>query len=65
MSMFPLPPITPLPAREPPPMVRNEGREDVSWDRPIFRAPPLEFFLKPIDAQTYAADLRRIRRGER
>jgi hypothetical protein len=35
------------------------------WNRPVFRAPPLELSLKHIDVQAFAADLRRIGLGER
>jgi hypothetical protein len=54
----------PNPAPEPPAMVRVAGREDVMWNRPIFKAPPLE--LNPLVSPTkLAEDLRRIARGER
>ncbi|MBS0662683.1 MAG: hypothetical protein JSR48_05420 [Verrucomicrobia bacterium] len=31
----------PPPVREVPAMIRFLKREDVQWDRPVFRAPPL------------------------
>jgi hypothetical protein len=53
------------PASEPPAMVRSATREDVQWNRPIFKAPPLELFLKQFDATIFAEDLRRIGLGQR
>lgn len=33
---------------------------DVIWDRPIFKAPPLEPLIRGIDALAIARDLRRV-----
>ena len=41
-------------------MVRVVGRENALWQRPIFKAPPLERHLKPLDAKAVARELRRI-----
>lgn len=46
-------------------MVRHVGREDVLWNRPVFRAPPLELSLKHVDVRKFAEDLKRIGQGER
>jgi len=60
----PVPHFRPNPAPEPPAMVRVAGREDVQWNRPIFKAPPLE--LSPhISPAKLAEDLRRIALGDR
>jgi hypothetical protein len=39
-------------------MVRTVAREDVQWNRPIFKAPPLELFLQEFDATIFAEELR-------
>ena len=41
-------------------MVRTATREDVLWNRPIFKAPPLEFHPQAFDPERFAQDLRRI-----
>ncbi len=38
---------------------------DVIWDRPIFKAPPLEVYPKLFNSATLAEDLRLIGLGER
>ncbi len=40
--------------------VRTVIREDVMWNRPIFKAPPLDRFLQCVDAKRVAQDLRSI-----
>jgi hypothetical protein len=40
--LFPVPQFRPPPLPEPAPVVRIVAREDVQWNRPIFKAPPLE-----------------------
>jgi hypothetical protein len=40
-------------------------REDVLWNRPVFKAPPLESFLAGFDASVFAEELRRIGFGHR
>jgi hypothetical protein len=42
---MPVPPLRPTPEREAPAIVRVLTREDVLWNRPIFRAPPLNVKL--------------------
>ena len=46
-------------------MVRTATREDVQWNRPVFKAPPLELHPQAFDATIFAADLRRIGLGQR
>ena len=41
-------------------MVRSATREDVQWNRRIFKAPPLELHPQAFDAKIFAQDLRRI-----
>jgi hypothetical protein len=41
-------------------MVRSVTREDVMWNRPVFKAPPLELNPKVVDARIFAEDLQRI-----
>jgi hypothetical protein len=62
---IPIPHFRPTPIPDnPPAMVRVMGREDVLWNRPIFKAPPLE--LNPlINPLQLAEDLRRIALGDR
>lgn len=46
-------------------MVRHVGREDVLWNRPVFKAPPLRLNPKFFDAILFAEEFRRISLGER
>ena len=60
---FPVPHFQPQPAPpapEPPAMVHNLAREDVMWNRPIFKAPPLRLHPEAFDATRFARDLCRI-----
>jgi hypothetical protein len=57
---FTVPDSHPKDASEPPAMVRTATREDVLWNRPIFKAPPLEFHPQAFDPERFAQDLRRI-----
>ena len=41
-------------------MVRAALREDVQWNRPIFKAPPLDVFLQGFDPSRIVEDLRRV-----
>lgn len=41
-------------------MVRTVAREDVLWNRPIFKAPPLELHPQAFDASLFAEDLLRV-----
>jgi hypothetical protein len=61
----PIPHYQPKDAPEPPAMVRTATREDITWSRPIFKAPPLELALKQFDATIFAEDLRRIGLSQR
>jgi len=56
---LPPPYIRPQPATEPPALVRVISREDVLWNRPVFRAPPLRVQPPTLDVAIFAADLRR------
>jgi hypothetical protein len=60
MPLIPLSFIRPQSATERPPMVRYIGREDVLWNRPVFKAPPLEIARSSRDIQALADELRRI-----
>ncbi len=61
----PVPYFQQKPAPVPPAEVRSATREDVQWNRPIFKAPPLEAHLKAFDATIFAEDLRRLGLGQR
>ena len=52
--------IPPHPLAEPPAMVHTATREDVQWNRRIFKAPPLELHPQAFDATIFAQDVRRI-----
>ena len=41
-------------------MVRSATREDVLWNRPVFKAPPLQLHPQAFDARIFAEDLKRI-----
>lgn len=41
-------------------MVHSLAREDVMWNRPIFKAPPLRLHPEAFDATRFARDLCRI-----
>lgn len=45
--------------------MRFIGREDVLWNRPVFKAPPLTLHPKRFDLRALADELRRIGIGER
>jgi hypothetical protein len=47
-------------APEPPADVRMVSNADVQWDRPVFKAPPIQLNPKVVDATSFAEDLRRI-----
>jgi hypothetical protein len=57
-----LPPFDfqPQPEAAPPAMVSTANREDVQWNRRIFKAPPLELHPQAFDAKIFAQDVRRI-----
>ena len=62
---FPVPQFRPPPLAEPTPVVQFVARESVGWDRPIFKAPPLDVFPKMLDSSAVAEDIRRVGLGER
>lgn len=46
---LPPPPLRPSSERETPPaIIRKVTREDVLWNRPVFKAPPLVVRLPPV-----------------
>jgi hypothetical protein len=47
---------------EPPAIVRAMAHEDVEWNRPLFRAPPLNVIPPLDDVAALAADV--VRKGE-
>ena len=46
-------------------MVRSMVREDVLWNRPVFKAPPLEPLLRGFNASIFAEEFRRVGLGHR
>ena len=50
----------PQPLADPPAMVSTATREDVQWNRRIFKAPPLELHPQAFDPKIFAQDVRRI-----
>jgi hypothetical protein len=62
---FPVPDFPPKPVAEPPALVRTVTREDVQWNRPVFKAPPLEHFLQALDTSIFAEEFRRVGLGPR
>jgi hypothetical protein len=44
-------------ATEPPALVRVITREDVMWNRPVFKAPPLAVQPPVFDAQRFASEV--------
>ena len=49
----PVPYIRPTAATEPPALVRVVSREDVLWNRPVFKAPPLNVRPPVIDCKAF------------
>lgn len=56
---IPLPNLHSKPAAEPPAMVRIATREDVLWNRPVFKAPPLQLHPQAFDFTRFAQELPR------
>eukprot|EP01035_Chromulina_nebulosa_P002716 gene2716-biopygen2279 len=56
---FPIPLSRPPVAPEPPALVRSVTREDVIWNRPVFKAPPLDVRPPLEDIAALTSDLRR------
>lgn len=46
---------------EPPAMVRVVSRSDVTWNRPVFKAPPLNVAPPKFDPKTVTEEVRRLR----
>jgi hypothetical protein len=57
---FPTSNFRPPPAPEPPADIRVVAREDVQWNRPVFKAPPLQLDPRKFDTKAFALELRRI-----
>lgn len=63
---FPIPPTSrPHTALERPAIVQTVAREDVLWNRPVFKAPRLELHPKLFDATIFAEDMRLVGLGQR
>ena len=61
-------PVTDLRAQrtpEPPAMVSVVSRSDVTWNRPVFKAPPLVLDPQKFNARKLAEDLTRDNRAKR
>ena len=56
---FPIPLSRPPVAPEPPALVHSVTREDVIWNRPVFKAPPLVVRPPFEDIAAFTSDLRR------
>jgi hypothetical protein len=50
---------------EPPALVSVVSRGDVTWNRPVFKAPPLEITPPTLDPRNVAEELRRGLRFDR
>lgn len=55
---LPIPQFRPPPLPEPTPVVLVVPREDVRWDRPLFKAPPIEVKQSGFDFGRFADELR-------
>ncbi len=56
---FPLPNFNVQRTPEPPQVVRVVAQSDVMWDRPVFKAPPLEI-NQSFDAKAVVNELRQV-----
>ena len=61
---LPPPFVRPQLHSDPPALVRVVSREDILWNRPIFRAPPLKVQPPAFDATIFSLDLDRDQRTE-
>lgn len=52
----------PEPATEPPALVRVLTREEIHWNRPLFKAPPLNVKPPTADVKLLASEIRRAER---
>jgi hypothetical protein len=59
---LPPPFVRPDSATEPPALVRVLTREEIHWNRPLFKAPPLEVEPPIADVMSLIADIRRVER---
>ncbi|PTY01070.1 hypothetical protein [Opitutus sp. ER46] len=57
--MHALPDYHPQRLPEPPAMVRVASQSDVTWNRPVFKAPPLVLSSLKFDPRTVAEEVRR------
>lgn len=57
---FSVPDFNPPPTPEPITLVATPGNGDVLWNRPIFKAPPLEECMRALDAKLIAQELRAV-----
>ncbi len=55
---FPVPNLQPTPVYVPPAIVRAAAREDIVWNRPVFKAPPL-VVLVPAERRSAARSAKR------
>ena len=62
---FPIPEFRPQRTPEPPAMVSYVARSDVTWNRPLFKAPPLVIDPQKFDTKSIAEDVRRASRNAR
>lgn len=62
---LPIPYLRPERTPEPPAMVSHVSRSDVMWNRPVFKAPPLEITPPPLDMRSVTEELRRGLRTDR
>jgi len=62
---LPPPFVVPQAATEPPALVRVMSREDVMWNRRVFKAPPLRVRPPVIDATAFAPETPRPDRTAR
>lgn len=57
---LPPPFVRPQTAAEPPALVRVLTREEIHWNRPLFKAPPLEVQPPIADVMSFVADTPKI-----
>jgi hypothetical protein len=60
---LPPPFVVPQAATEPPALVRVMSREDVLWNRPVFKAPPLIVRPPVFEDAVFASNARRSDRA--
>lgn len=62
---IPVPVTPPTPTTEPSALAQAGLREDVQWNRRIFKAPPLEMLFERFDVSAVLQDLRRVGLAQR